>query len=60
MKHFFSGIISRTTESNDFIKFLWKAKMWFLIPFIVILLLFGTLFFFAQATGVAPLIYTLF
>ncbi|MDP2632297.1 MAG: DUF5989 family protein [Candidatus Curtissbacteria bacterium] len=41
-------------------QFLWKAKLWFLIPFVAVLLLFGFLMIFAQATGVAPFIYTLF
>lgn len=52
-------ITARAEETNDLFKFLWKAKMWFLIPFIVILVAFGLLIFFAQATGVAPFIYSL-
>lgn len=53
------GFVSRTTEAGDLLKFLWNAKMWFLIPFVVILLIFAFIFIFAQATGVAPFIYTL-
>jgi len=60
MKRFISNTISRAVESSDFIKFLWKAKMWFLIPFIILLLIIGIFFFFVQASGVAPLIYPLF
>ncbi len=52
--------ISRFTEVNELLGFMWKAKLWFLIPFIVILLIFSFLLIFAQATGVAPFIYTLF
>jgi uncharacterized membrane protein len=46
-------------ELNDLFKFLWKAKMWFIIPFIILLIVFGLLVFFAQATGVAPFIYSI-
>ena len=53
-------ISSRGEESKELLVFLWKAKLWFLIPFVVILLIFGLVFIFAQATGVAPFIYTLF
>ena len=53
------GIIGRTQEIQDLMKFLWKVKMWFLIPLILVLIIFGALVFFAQTTGVAPFIYTL-
>ena len=53
------GFFSRMHEMKDLFKFLWKAKMWFVIPFIVLLVIFGLLVFFAQATGVAPFIYSL-
>ena len=54
------GLFSRGGEANELVKFLWEAKLWFLIPFVFILLLFGVLMVFAQSTGVAPFIYTLF
>jgi hypothetical protein len=54
------GLFSRGGEAGELVKFLWEAKLWFLIPFVVVLLLFGFLLIFAQATGVAPFIYTLF
>ncbi|OGD96197.1 hypothetical protein A3F02_02355 [Candidatus Curtissbacteria bacterium RIFCSPHIGHO2_12_FULL_38_9b] len=56
LKNFFS----RSGEAGELLKFLWQAKLWFLIPFVVVLLLFGFLLIFAQSTGVAPFIYTLF
>lgn len=58
--NFLKGFFSRGGEANELIKFLWQAKLWFLIPLVVILLLFGLLLVFAQSTGVAPFIYTLF
>jgi len=57
---FLKGFFSRGGEAGELLKFLWQAKLWFLIPFVVVLLLFGLLLIFAQATGVAPFIYTLF
>ncbi len=51
--------VARVSESSEFLTFLWKAKLWFLIPFIILLLIFSFIFVFAQATGVAPFIYTL-
>lgn len=44
---------------GELFKFLWKRKLWWLIPFMVILLIFGILLIFANATGIAPFIYTL-
>lgn len=40
--------------------FLWRRKMWWLIPMVLVLVLFGILMIFAQASSVAPFIYTLF
>ena len=54
------GLFSRGGEASELLKFLWEAKLWFLIPFVVVLLIFGFLLIFAQSTGVAPFIYTLF
>ena len=53
------GFFSRSEEVKDLMKFLWKSKMWFVIPFIILLLVFGLITIFAQATGVAPFIYSL-
>ena len=57
---FLNKMFSRGSEANELVKFLWEAKLWFLIPFVLVLLVFGLIFVFAQATGVAPFIYTLF
>lgn len=56
----FNSTFMRSREARDLIAFLWKAKLWFLIPFVLVLLIFGFIFIFAQAAGVAPFIYTLF
>lgn len=54
------GFFTRGGEAGELIEFLWKAKLWFLIPLVAVLLVFGLLLIFAQASGVAPFIYTLF
>ncbi len=56
----FKSIFTRGGEAGELVTFLWKAKLWFLIPFMIVLLAFGLLLFFAQSTGVGPFIYTLF
>jgi len=49
-----------TSVASELIGFLWKQKLWWLIPMLVVLLLFGLLLIFAQSTPLAPFIYTLF
>ena len=45
---------------GELLVFLWQRKLWWLIPMIVILVLFGLLFILAGSSAVAPFIYTLF
>lgn len=45
---------------GELFHFLWKRKLWWLIPMIIILILFVGIFLFANATGLGPFIYTLF
>lgn len=45
---------------GELLVFLWKRKLWWLIPMIIVLVLFGLLMIFAQSSAVAPFIYTLF
>ncbi len=60
MKNALKGAASRLGVVGEVFRFLWKRKLWWLMPMIVILVLFGLLLVFAQATGIAPFIYTLF
>lgn len=46
--------------ASDLIKFLWQAKMWWMIPVVSVLVLLGLLIVFGSSTGVGPFIYTLF
>ena len=45
---------------NELLSFLWQRKLWWLIPMVVVLLVFGLLLVFASASGIGPFIYTLF
>ena len=45
---------------GEFVAYLWQNKLWWLIPMVLVLLLFGVLLVFASATGVGPFIYSLF
>ena len=40
--------------------FLWKEKMWWMVPMIGILMLFVVIIAFGNSTGLGPFIYTLF
>jgi hypothetical protein len=52
-------IFSRFQIIGELFHFLWERKLWWLIPFIAILLLFGLLFIFVQSTGLGPFVYPL-
>lgn len=41
-------------------QFLWQERLWWMIPMVVTLLVFGALVFFAQSSAIAPFVYTLF
>ena len=45
---------------GEFIVYLWKQKMWWLIPMVTVLLVCGLLLVFASSTGLGPFIYSLF
>jgi hypothetical protein len=56
----FQKAISKIGIFGELLSFLWKRKLWWLIPMIVVLVLFGLLLVFTQSSAVAPFIYTLF
>jgi len=60
MGNFFKGMITNTGVAGEVLQFLWARKLWWLIPMVTVLLLFGLLLVFASSSGVAPFIYTLF
>jgi hypothetical protein len=54
------GVLTRAGIIGELFQFLWRRKLWWLIPMIVVIVLFGALLVFAQGSAVAPFIYTLF
>jgi len=46
--------------SGELMKFLWKNKLWWLVPFIIILLIFGIIMIVAESSVLGPFIYTIF
>ena len=55
-----SSVSTRMGIIGELFSFLWQRKLWWLIPMIVVIVLFGVLLVFAQGSAVAPFIYTLF
>ncbi len=60
MRAFLRSMSSNLGVVGELLSFLWARKLWWLIPMITVLLLFGLLLIFASASGLAPFIYTLF
>ena len=60
MIQFFKNMFSNVGIVGEVLRFLWARKLWWLIPMIVVLLVFGVLIIFASSSGLGPLIYTLF
>ena len=60
MKKFFRSMGSNFGVVGELLGFLWQRKLWWLIPMVVVLMLFGLLLIFASSSGIGPFIYTLF
>jgi hypothetical protein len=50
----------RASIMGELMVFLWERKLWWMIPMVAVLLLFGTVMVLAQGTALSPFIYTLF
>jgi hypothetical protein len=46
--------------ARELLSFLWAQKLWWLIPMVFLLVVFGLIHVFAQGSAIAPFIYTLF
>ena len=53
-------LTSRVGVVGRLFQYLWRERMWWMIPMVVVLLLFVGLVLFSQSSAVAPFIYTLF
>jgi cytochrome c-type biogenesis protein CcmH/NrfF len=57
---FIKNFKQRSGIFGEFISFLWKNKLWWIIPIVVVLIAFIVLVIFTESTPIAPFIYTLF
>jgi len=60
IKNWLRKIKSRFSIVKEFLTFLWRNKLWWMIPMVVIFLLLGLLMVFTQSAAVVPFIYALF
>ena len=60
MKVFLRSMAANFGVAGELLGFLWRRKLWWLIPVMVLLLVLGLLLAFASASGLGPFIYTLF
>lgn len=44
---------------SDLMHFLWSKKLWWMIPLVAVLLIFGSLIFLASSTALGPFVYAL-
>ncbi len=54
------GVRERFGIAGELMGFLWQRRLWWLIPMVFVLLLFGGLMVTAQSSALGPFIYTLF
>jgi hypothetical protein len=52
--------MSKGRVLTEFVQFLGQEKKYWLVPIVVVFVLFGLLIVFSQSSAVAPFIYTLF
>ena len=60
MPQWWTSVTGRWAIIQGLFRFLWQQRLWWMIPMVAILLLFGVLLILAQHTVIAPFIYTLF
>ncbi len=57
---FIESTKTRMGIAGELMSFLWQRKMWWMIPMVFVLLVFGGLMVTAQSSALGPFIYTLF
>lgn len=53
-------MVNSASVLGELLHFFWKQRLWWLIPMVTLLLLFGILLLVAQSSPLAPFVYTLF
>ena len=54
------SFLMRLGTIGELLRFMWIRKLWWMIPMVLILVVFAALMIFAQGSAIAPFIYTLF
>lgn len=54
------GLRTRFGIAGELLAFMWERKLWWMIPMVVVLLIFAGLMVTAQSSALGPFIYTLF
>ena len=60
MASWFKTVTGRATIVGELFSYLWKERLWWMIPSVLVLLLVGVLIVVAQSSAVTPFLYTLF
>jgi len=59
-RKFLKNIFLKAHILKELFSFLWKNKLWWMMPILIIFILLGILIWLAQNSAVIPFIYTLF
>lgn len=51
---------TRVSIAAELLEFLWRARLWWMIPIVLILLVASVLLILAHSTAIAPFIYAVF
>ncbi|MCL0031170.1 DUF5989 family protein [Dehalococcoidia bacterium] len=54
------NLLDKLTIAKDLIRFLWDQRLWWAIPSVMVMLIFGIIVVIGSSSGVGPFIYTLF
>lgn len=60
LSSWWDAMTGRLAVARSLFRFLWMYRLWWMIPLVSVLLVFGALLLIAQQSVVAPFIYTLF
>ena len=60
MRSYIQRVIARLGIIGELLAFFWERKLWWMMPMVLVLMLFGVLIVFTQGTALAPFVYTLF
>lgn len=55
-----TGATQRISIMGEFFGFLWRQKLWWMIPMFSVIFVLGLLLVLGQSSALAPFIYTLF